>query len=190
MRSEHVKIPEIKEMKTYSDAKKTAPKTELPSSMEESGEAKKPENRGLTPKEKTAPKEPEQEEAPFLQQKPEKRTKGWKKTVILYSVWMAVILCGLFFLLFSLLMEHAVVYMRNKKGKYQKIGLCMILRKKDYKQINLTALMRAGEQRDYKIRFSSAFVFFHKKERLLIRSGSGVELRNVAKEIEISSCNS
>lgn len=190
VRLEDTKIPEIKEMATYAEIKKPDRKEEFQIVPEGITEPDKPEGGGSIQKEEQAVKETEPEKAVLLQQKPEKRSPNWKKTVILYSAWIAVVLCGLLWLLFSLLMEHAAVYMRNEKGKYRKIGLCLIIRKKDYKQVNLTALMRVGEQRDYKIRFSPLFVFLHKNERLLIRTDSGVELRNIAKEIEIFSCNS
>lgn len=187
---EYAKIPEIKEMKAYAGEKKPAFGTEPSGSPEKAEEAKAPEERELPRKEKTEPKAPEQRTSYFLQRKPEKGTHGWKKKAILYSVWLAVVLCGLLWLLFSLLMEHAAVYRQDDDGRYRKVGLCMILRKKGYKQVNLLSLMKMGERRNYKVRFSPVFVFFHKKEKLLIRTDSGVELRSVAKEIEIFSCNS
>lgn len=119
---------------------------------------------------------------------PEKKTFNWKKAA-LYSVWMAVVFCGLIWLLFCLIFEHVTVYRRDDDGKYCKIGRCAIIRKKDYKQIQLIHLMKKEEERDYKIRFASAFVFLYKKDKVLIRTWHGVELRNVEKEIEILACN-
>ena len=113
----------------------------------------------------------------------------WKQAA-LYSVWMAVVLCGLLWLLFALIFEHATVYRKDERGKYQKIGRCAIVRKKDYKQINLLHVMKKGEERDYKVCFAAAFVFLYRKEKVMVRTWYGVELRNVAKEIEICSCNS
>ncbi len=122
------------------------------------------------------------------QEKPEKKKINWKKTV-LYSVWMAVVLCGVLWLLFCLIFEHVTVYRKDDTGKYQKIGRCAIIRKKDFKQVNLIHLMKKEEERDYKVRFAGIFVLLNKKEKVLLRTYQGVELRNVAKEIEILSCN-
>lgn len=108
---------------------------------------------------------------------------------VLYSVWLAALLCGLFWLLVCLLLEHVTVFERDEKGRYKKIGRCAIFRKKDYKQINLRALMREGQEA-VKVRFSTAFVLLYKNDKVLLRTYDGVELRNVAKEIEIFSCNS
>ena len=108
---------------------------------------------------------------------------------VLYSVWLAALLCGLFWLLVCLLLEHVTVFERDEKGRYKKIGRCAIFRKKDYKQINLRALMREGQEA-VKVRFSMAFVLLYKNDKVLLRTYDGVELRNVAKEIEIFSCNS
>ncbi len=108
---------------------------------------------------------------------------------VLYSVWLAALLCGLFWLLVCLLLEHVTVFERDEKGRYKKIGRCAIFRKKDYKQINLRTLMREGQEA-VKVRFSMAFVLLYKNDKVLLRTYDGVELRNVAKEIEIFSCNS
>ena len=81
------------------------------------------------------------------------------------------------------------VYRRDDSGKYCRIGRCAIIRKKDYKQIHLNRLMKKEERRDYKIRFTGAFAFWYRKEKVLIRTYHGVELRNVEKEIEILACN-
>ena len=108
---------------------------------------------------------------------------------VLYSVWLAALLCGLFWLLVCLLLEHVTVFERDEKGRYKKIGRCAIFRKKDYKQINLRALMREGQEA-VRVRFSTAFVLLYKNDKVLLRTYDGVELRNVAKEIEIFSCNS
>lgn len=108
---------------------------------------------------------------------------------VLYSVWLAALLCGLFWLLACLLLEHVTVFERDEKGRYKKIGRCAIFRKKDYKQINLRALMREGQEA-VKVRFSTVFVLLYKNDKVLLRTYDGVELRNVAKEIEIFSCNS
>ena len=108
---------------------------------------------------------------------------------VLYSVWLAALLCGLFWLLVCLLLEHVTVFERDEKGRYKKIGRCAIFRKKDYKQINLRTLMREGQDA-VKVRFSMAFVLLYKNDKVLLRTYDGVELRNVAKEIEIFSCNS
>ena len=108
---------------------------------------------------------------------------------VLYSVWLAALLCGLFWLLVCLLLEHVTVFERDEKGRYKKIGRCAIFRKKDYKQINLRTLMRDGQEA-VKVRFSMAFVLLYKNDKVLLRTYDGVELRNVAKEIEIFSCNS
>lgn len=107
----------------------------------------------------------------------------------MYSVWMAVVLCGVLWLLFCLIFEHVTVYRKDDTGKYQKIGRCTIIRKKDFKQVNLIHLMKKEEERDYKVRFAGIFVLLNKKEKVLLRTYQGVELRNVAKEIEILSCN-
>lgn len=108
---------------------------------------------------------------------------------VLYSVWLAALLCGLFWLFVCLLLEHVTVFERDEKGRYKKIGRCAIFRKKDYKQINLRTLMREGQEA-VKVRFSMAFVLLYKNDKVLLRTYDGVELRNVAKEIEIFSCNS
>ena len=120
---------------------------------------------------------------------PAKPDINWKKAA-LYSVWMAVVLCGLVWLLFCLIFEHVKVYKKDENGTYHKIGRCAILRKKEYKQVNLIHLMKKGEDRDYKIRFARGFVIFHRKEKIMIRTLYGVELRKIGKEIEIASCNS
>ncbi len=119
---------------------------------------------------------------------PERKEFNWRRTV-LYSVWMVAALCGLVWLLFYLLFEHVTVYRRDDSGKYCRIGRCAIIRKKDYKQIHLNRLMKKEERRDYKIRFTGAFAFWYRKEKVLIRTYHGVELRNVEKEIEILACN-
>ena len=108
---------------------------------------------------------------------------------VLYSVWLAALLCGLFWLFVCLLLEHVTVFERDEKGRYKKIGRCAIFRKKDYKQINLRTLMREGQEA-VRVRFSTAFVLLYKNDKVLLRTYDGVELRNVAKEIEIFSCNS
>ena len=113
----------------------------------------------------------------------------WKK-LAMYSAWLAVVLCGLLWLLFCLLFEHVTVYRRDENGTYREIGRCAIYRKKDYKQINLLRLMKQEEDRDYKVAFSRIFVLLHRKEKVLLRTAHGVELRNIEKEIEILSCNS
>ena len=104
---------------------------------------------------------------------------------VLYSVWVSALLCGLFWMLFSLIFEHAVVYCKNKKGKYEKIGRCAIFRKKEYKQVNLSRLMTREEGKEYQLRFSRAFALLHKKKKVLIRTWNGVELRNIERKIEI-----
>jgi len=114
---------------------------------------------------------------------------NWKRAA-LYSAWVAVVLCGLVYLLVCLLLEHVTVYKKDERGKYRKIGRCAILRKKEYKQINLFHLMKKGEEADYKVCFSRAFTLLYKNDKVLLRTYHGVELRNVAKEIEILSCNS
>ncbi len=120
---------------------------------------------------------------------PAARVLGWKRVVI-YSVWLAAVLCGLVWLLFCLIFEHVSVYRRDTQGKYRRIGRCAILRKQEYKQVNLCRLMEKGEERDYKIRFSEAFALLHAREKVLIRTWYGAELYPVEKEIEIVSCNS
>lgn len=49
--------------------------------------------------------------------------------------------------------------------------------------------MREGQEA-VKVRFSTVFVLLYKNDKVLLRTYDGVELRNVAKEIEIFSCNS
>ncbi len=120
------------------------------------------------------------------EEKPERRLK-WKR-LILYSVWMVTVLCGLLFVLFCLLFEHVEVYQREKGGKYCKIGRCAMFRKREYVQINLIHLMKKQGKRDYLLRFSGVYVCLHKKEKVLVRTTEGVELRNVARKIEIL-CN-
>ena len=105
------------------------------------------------------------------------------RTVILYSVWLVVVLCGLAWLLFSLLFEHVTVYRADRKGKFQKAGRLTIIRKKDYRQVNLTPLQDKKEDRQYKLRFSLGFAYVNRKEKILIRTYHGVELRNVNREI-------
>ncbi len=112
----------------------------------------------------------------------------WKK-LAKYSAWLAAALCGLLWLLFCLLFEHVTVYRRDENGTYREIGRCAIHRKKDYKQINLLRLMKPEENRDHKVAFSRLFVLLHRKEKVLLRTFHGVELRNIEKEIEILSCN-
>lgn len=105
------------------------------------------------------------------------------RTVILYSVWLVVVLCGLAWLLFSLLFEHVTVYRADRNGKFRKAGRLVIIRKKDYRQINLTPLQEKNEDRKYKLRFSFSFAYLNRKEKILIRTYHGVELRNVSREI-------
>ncbi len=144
-------------------------------------------------KKKLSEKQEQNEELPVPetlgQKPPEKPDINWKKAA-LYSAWTAVVLCGLVWLLFCLIFEHARVYKKDENGTYRKIGRCAILRRKEYKQINLLHLMKKGEDRDYKVRFARGFVMFHRKEKIMIRTWYGVELRNIEKEIEIASCNS
>ena len=120
---------------------------------------------------------------------PEQRQINWKKAA-LYTVWMAALLCGLVWLLFCLIFEHALVYRKDEAGVWQKIGRCAIVRKREYQQINLLHLMKSGEYRDYKVRFSMVFLLFHQKKKVMVRTCYGVELRKVKREIEILSCNS
>ncbi len=103
---------------------------------------------------------------------------------------MAALLCGLVWLLFCLIFEHALVYRKDEAGVWQKIGRCAIVRKREYQQINLLHLMKSGEYRDYKVRFSMVFLLFHQKKKVMVRTCYGVELRKVKREIEILSCNS
>lgn len=105
------------------------------------------------------------------------------RTVILYSVWLVVVLCGLTWQLFSLLFEHVTVYRADRNGKFRKAGRLVIIRKKDYRQINLTPLQEKNEDRKYKLRFSRGFAYLNRKEKILIRTYHGVELRNVGREI-------
>ena len=105
------------------------------------------------------------------------------KTVILYSTWLVVVLCGLAWLLFSLLSEHVTVFRADRKGKFQKAGRLVIMRKKDYRQVNITPLQDKKEDRQYKLRFSFGFAYVNRKEKILIRTYHGVELRNVNREI-------
>lgn len=105
------------------------------------------------------------------------------RTIILYSVWLVVVLCGLAWLLFSLLFEHVTVYRADRNGKFRKAGRLVIIRKKDYRQINLTPLQEKNEDRKYKLRFSHGFAYLNRKEKILIRTYHGVELRNVGREI-------
>ena len=105
------------------------------------------------------------------------------RTVILYSVWIVVVLCGLAWLLFSLLFEHVTVFRADRKGKFQKAGRLVIMRKKDYRQVNITPLQDKKEDRQYKLRFSFGFAYVNRKEKILIRTYHGVELRNVNREI-------
>lgn len=116
----------------------------------------------------------------------QKQIQRWKlKRIVLYTVWMAVIFCALFWLLFSLLFEHVTVYRRERGGAYCRIGRCAIVRKKEYLQINLIHLMKKEENRDYQVRFSKVFVWLHKKRKVLVRTSTGVELRNMMEKIEI-----
>lgn len=105
--------------------------------------------------------------------------------IVLYSAWLMAALCGLLWLLFSLLLEHVIIYEKNEKGKYQRAGICAIIRKKEYKQINLMPYMEPGKEKEYKIKFGKFFVWLYGKDKVLIRTSRGVLLRNVAREIEI-----
>lgn len=108
----------------------------------------------------------------------------WKK-IVLYSVWMVTVLCGLLWILFCLLFEHVEVYQKNKQGRYERIGRCALIRKREYTQVNLSGLMKKQGEQDYMLRFSHLYVRFHKREKVLIRTLSGIELRNVARKIEV-----
>lgn len=114
----------------------------------------------------------------------EKR-KGKIGKIVLYSAWLMAVLCGLLWLLLSLLLEHVIVYEKKEKGKYQRAGICAIIRKKEYKQINLLPYMEPGKEKEYKIKFGMFFVWLYGKDKVLIRTSRGVLLRNVAREIEI-----
>lgn len=107
------------------------------------------------------------------------------QTLVLYSAWIAVVLCGLVWLLFSLLLEHVTVYRTDRRGKFHRVGQAPIIRKREYKQINLTPLQEKGDDRQYKLRFSIVFSCLHKKEKVLVRTYQGVELRNVGREIRV-----
>ncbi len=137
--------------------------------------------------------EKQKKEAParpqIIRKEPVRWEINWKRAA-LYCVWMVVVICGLLWLLFALIFEHATVYKKDQKGTYHKIGRCAIIRKKEYKQINLLHVMKKGEDSDYKVCFARAFVFLHRKEKVMIRTWYGVELRHVDREIEIFSCNS
>lgn len=142
----------------------------------------------ITPIRPTLSPEPSDENAQHgTVQKEEDGKRFWDdpdiKTIILYSAWLAVILCGLAWLLFSLLFEHVTVYRADRKGRFRKAGRLVIVRKKDYRQINLTPLQEKNEDRKYKLRFSRGFAYLNKKEKILIRTYHGVELRNVSREI-------
>lgn len=108
----------------------------------------------------------------------------WKK-IVLYSVWMVTVLCGLLWILFCLLFEHVEVYQKNKQGRYERIGRCALVRKREYTQVNLSGFMKKQGEQDYMLRFSHLYVRFHKREKVLIRTLSGIELRNVARKIEV-----
>lgn len=108
----------------------------------------------------------------------------WKK-IVLYSVWMVTVLCGLLWILFCLLFEHVEVYQKNKQGRYERIGRCALIRKREYTQVNLSGFMKKQREQDYMLRFSHLYVRFHKREKVLIRTLSGIELRNVARKIEV-----
>lgn len=108
----------------------------------------------------------------------------WKK-IVLYSVWMVTVLCGLLWILFCLLFEHVEVYQKNKQGRYERIGRCALVRKREYTQVNLSGFMKKQREQDYMLRFSHLYVRFHKREKVLIRTLSGIELRNVARKIEV-----
>jgi len=47
---------------------------------------------------------------------------------------------------------------RTEKGNYEKVGLSPIIRRKDYKQVNLTGIVENGKEKEYKIRFSRMFL--------------------------------
>ncbi len=134
-------------------------------------------------------KREEKAQAETIEEIPKRKRTDWKKGV-LYSAWVAVVFCGLIWLLFCLVFEHVTVYRKDENGKYCKAGRCAIIRKKEYKQIDLMRLMGRERERDYKVCFAAVFVLLHKKEKVLLRTCYGVELRNVAKEIEILACNS